>query len=104
MLDVEARIAARKLFSSFAAHFDAIIGYLLPLLFQNGNYIDSGAASQRYQQQLHRRSGEAPLRVSFDRLCVPGWRYADKNFITRELDDCFTFFISHSYITSSQFQ
>src|SRR2546427_9416050 len=103
MLGVEASIAARKLFSSLAAHFDVIVGDLLSLLFQNGNYIDSGAASQRNQQQLHRRSGEVPLRISFDRLCVPGWRDADKKFSARELDDCFAFFISHSYIASSNF-
>src|SRR5437588_9654191 len=104
MLDAKARIAARKLFSSFAAHFDAIVGDPLPLLFQNGNYIDSSAASQRYQQQLHRRSGAVPLRIGLDRLCVPGWRDADKQFIARKLDDCFALFISHSYIASSQFQ
>src|SRR2546425_6317983 len=100
MLDVEARIAARKLLSSFAAHFDAIVSDHLPLLFQNGNYIDSGAASQRNQQQLHRRGGEVPLRIGFDRLRVPRWRDADKKFIARELDDCFALFISHSYIVS----
>src|SRR5438132_3484827 len=104
MLDVEARIAARELCSPLAAHFDAIVRDRLSFLLQNGNYIDSGAASQRYQQQFHRRRGEVPLRVSLDRLCVSGWRDANEKFIARKLDGCFVFFRSHQIITASKFQ
>src|SRR5207248_6952647 len=53
VLHEEARVCTRMFFATLAAHFDAVIGNLLPLLAQNRNDIDAGASSQSEQQQLH---------------------------------------------------
>src|SRR5205085_9612595 len=60
----------RMFFATLAAHFDAVIRNLLPLLAQNRNDIDAGAASQSEQQQLHRRSRAVPLGICLNCLGV----------------------------------
>src|SRR5260370_34159246 len=86
VLDVKPRVTVRKLFAPLAAHFDAIIGHLLPLLSQNRNHVDTGAASQGEQHQLHRRSCARAFGICLDRLSVSGWREAGAEIILRKMD------------------
>src|SRR6476646_321008 len=62
----------RKLFASIAIYFDAIVSYMLPLLFENVDHVHPGASAERHQQELHRRSGAVSMRVSLHRLRVAG--------------------------------
>jgi hypothetical protein len=76
-------------------HFDAITGHLLPLFFENGDHIDAGAPTEGEQKQFQRRRGAAALRISFNRLRVPGRTDAYEKIVAGEVNRRFLFGICH---------
>src|ERR1700682_5528892 len=80
--------ASRKVCTSFARYFDAVISDLLALLSQDVDDVRTSTAAKSHQQHLYWSCGRTPLSVSLHNLGVSAGTDADKKVVSSIMHSC----------------